>query len=138
MSDDPTDGPIVLFDGTCGFCDATVRWLIARDRRRTLRFAPLQSQTGQELLRRFGLSADYDKSLVLVEGDRATTISTGALRICRYLPFPWSLCRIGLVVPRFARDAVYNFIARRRSKISSMVGRSCPLPSPELRARFIE
>jgi hypothetical protein len=44
--------PILFFDGECGVCTRTVRFLLHRDRRRrSLRFASLQGNTARELLR---------------------------------------------------------------------------------------
>lgn len=133
------DYAIVLFDGTCGFCDATVRWLIARDRRAALRFAALQSPTGQQLLRQNGLPHDWDQSLVLIEGERASLLSTGTLRIMTYLPWPWKIAAVGLIVPRAIRDFVYRAFARRRYAVAGKVDpTTCPLPTPEERARFLD
>lgn len=130
---------IVLFDGTCGFCDATVRWLIARDRRAALRFAALQSATGQRLLAAHGLPVDWDQSLVLVEGPRASLLSTGTLRIMTYMPWPWKIAAAGLIVPRFIRDFFYRAFARRRYAVAGKLdAATCPLPTPEERARFLD
>jgi predicted DCC family thiol-disulfide oxidoreductase YuxK len=43
--------PTLLFDGTCNFCNGTVRFLVDRDRGE-LRFAALQSDYAGELLAR--------------------------------------------------------------------------------------
>lgn len=127
---------IVLFDGTCGFCDRTVRWLIAHDRAGRLRFAPLQSPVGQKYLAQFGLPLDYLESLVLVEPNRASTNSTGTFRILSYLPYPWKLFTTLLIVPRFLRDIGYRFIAKRRHSIAR--NDACPIPTEEQRARFVD
>lgn len=130
--------PIVLFDGTCGFCHAGVRWLIDRDRAGRLRFAPLQSPTGQRLLGEHGLPSDWDQSLVLVADGRASTFSTGSLRICGYLPLPWKLCAVGLLVPRFVRDAVYRIVARNRRRLPGRRDESCAPPAPLARSRMLD
>ena len=39
---------IILFDGQCLFCDRSVQFIIARDRRAYFKFAPLQSTAGQQ------------------------------------------------------------------------------------------
>lgn len=127
---------IVLFDGTCGFCNRGVRWLISRDRAARLRFAPLQSPIGQKYLSQFGLPPDYLESLVLIEPNRASTNSTGSFRILSYLPYPWKLLAGFLLVPRFIRDIGYRFVAMRRHSI--VKNEACPIPTPEQRARFID
>lgn len=47
---------IILFDGICHFCSATVRFIIERDEKAYFRFASLQSEAGQALLKKYPLS----------------------------------------------------------------------------------
>ena len=112
--------------------------MIERDPDAYFRFASIQSDVGRELMREHGLSLpDGDPtSIVLVEGGRAFERSSAALRIARRLQFPWRLLYGFVVVPRFLRDAVYDFVARRRYR---WFGKKdvCMVPTPELRARFL-
>jgi predicted DCC family thiol-disulfide oxidoreductase YuxK len=129
---------ILLFDGVCNLCSASVRFVIAHDRRNHFRFASLQSGAGIEVMRAHGIAIpDGDPStMILVEGDRVYDRSSAAIRIARSLGFPWSLAVIGFVVPRFVRDAIYGVIARNRYR---WFGKKdvCMVPTPELRARFL-
>jgi len=134
----PTGSGIVLFDGTCNLCSATVAFLIPRDCTSRLRFASLQSAVGQELLRRHGISAPATPdSVVYIEGERAFTRSDAALAIAGRLASPWPLLGVFWYVPRPLRDAVYSLVARNRYR---WFGRTetCQLPAPELRARFLD
>jgi predicted DCC family thiol-disulfide oxidoreductase YuxK len=74
---------------------------------------------------------------VLMDGGRVYTRSSAALRIAGGLRFPWSLARVQIVVPRPLRDWVYDLVARHRYQ---WFGRQdvCMIPTPELRARFLE
>jgi predicted DCC family thiol-disulfide oxidoreductase YuxK len=137
MNDRPAHHhPIVLFDGVCNFCNASVNFIIAREPRGRLRFAALQSEAGRALLREHGLPGDFMTSLVLIEGGRAFTDSTGALAIAAHLRPPWNWLRLLRVVPRFARDAAYRFVGRHRYR---WFGRreACRVPTPAERARFL-
>lgn len=133
--------PLVLFDGVCNLCNATVNFLLDRDPEGALRFGSLQSNAAGERLRALGhpLPAGTPESLLFVEGGRVYRGSTAALRIARYLsPRGWRLVgALLLVVPRPLRDAVYGWIARNRY---AWFGRTdvCRVPSPELRRRFLE
>jgi predicted DCC family thiol-disulfide oxidoreductase YuxK len=135
--------PILLFDGTCGFCARSVQFVLARERRRrTLRFASLQSPTGLAARQRHPELASVD-SVIWLEpggsdrGERVLVRSNAALEIMRYLGGGWSaLATIGGIVPRFVRDRVYDLIARHRHELDDAA--SCLLPSPEQRARFID
>lgn len=127
---------IVLFDGICNFCDASVNWIIARDRRGKFSFAALQSPAGEQLQRTFGLDPNALDTLVLVEGARVYRKSGAALRILRRLRLPWPLLFGLVVVPPFVRDFVYDFFARRRYR---WFGRKeeCMVPAAEVRDRFL-
>lgn len=129
--------PIVLFDGLCAFCDASVQWLIDHDTAGRLRFASLQSETGQVILERFGLPKTGFKSLILVEGDRYWLRSTAALRIAGYLDRPWNLAPAFLLLPAFLRDPFYDLLAANRYRWFGQ-REACRIPTPELRARFLE
>ena len=128
--------PIVLFDGVCNLCNGSVQFLIKRDPQARLRFASLQSETGQKLQADFGMDPQALDSVILVDGDRWYKESDAALRIARNLPGAWKLLTAFRIVPRPLRDAVYRLIARNRYR---WFGKSetCWLPTPELRGRFL-
>jgi predicted DCC family thiol-disulfide oxidoreductase YuxK len=135
------DAPVLLYDGTCGFCNASVQFIIARDRRRTMRFAPLQSDIGQQVIERHPELKGVD-SVVYVDaiGDGAreavSVRSTAALAVCRYLGAPWSWAGIARIVPARLRDLGYDLFARHRYRF---FGRheACMLPPRDVRDRFI-
>lgn len=131
------DGPVILFDGVCNFCAWSVQFVITRDQRGACRFASLQSETGRRLLREHGLDAEAMDSFVLVEGAKAWRESDAALRVCRYLCFPWRVLVVFVIVPSFLRDPFYRLIARNRYR---WFGKSdtCLVPTPEMRARFLD
>ena len=127
---------IVLFDGVCNLCNGTVRFVSRRDPAGKLSYASLQSDYGQGALERFNRPKDELDTFILLEGDRVTTRSTAALRLTRYLRFPWPLLSVFLAVPRPLRDAVYKWIARNRYAWFGRV-EVCPLPTSELESRFL-
>lgn len=130
--------PVVLFDGVCVLCSKTVQFLIARDPGRKLRFASLQSDVGAELLANAGAENLAElKSIVFVEGSRVSVRSTAALRIARRLGSWLALLYAFMVVPRFIRDAVYDFIAARRYRWFGQ-REACMVPSPADRERFLD
>lgn len=79
-----------------------------------LAYASLQSGRGQELLRKVGFSGRNFDTLVLYENSHTYLRSTAALRLLRYLRFPWPLLYVLIVIPTFVRDPVYNLIAHNR------------------------
>ena len=130
------DGPLVLYDGTCGLCDRSVQLILRHDRRGRFRFAALQSDLGRALLARHGLPVDALDTVVLVEDGRAWTKSAAALGIARRLDRPWPALGVLRVVPRPIRDFCYDRVAKSRYRIFGRVD-ACMLPPPEVRARFL-
>lgn len=125
--------PVILFDGVCNLCTGSVQFVIARDSRKRFRFASLQSPVAEKLLG----ERDQLESMVLVVGDKVYRKSTAALKIARCLDGLWPLLSVFLVIPRFLRDAVYDWIGRRRYR---MFGKRdvCWTPRPELAERFLD
>lgn len=137
MADLPAGRGVVLFDGTCAFCERSVRFIASRDPGGYFLFGASQNPPAQALLARFGETRESTRSIILVEDGQLYRKSTAVLRIARRLPLPWSLAAGFLLVPRPIRDAVYAVVAAVRHRIA---GRSnaCEIPPPELRARLID
>lgn len=127
---------VVIFDGVCNFCDRSVRFVLKRDRRDRFLFASNQSEAGSALLERFGVDSRSIQSVYLVEGDRIWAKSTAALEIARRMPLPWNLAYAFILVPKFLRDTVYDWIARNRYRWFGKA-EACRLPSETERARFL-
>jgi predicted DCC family thiol-disulfide oxidoreductase YuxK len=105
---------LILYDGFCALCNASVQFLQARQRSGALEYASQQSARGQAALAAAGLpKADLD-TVVLIEGERVFTRSAAGLRALRYLRGPWPLLEVLRFLPGFLRDPVYNFIAHNR------------------------
>jgi predicted DCC family thiol-disulfide oxidoreductase YuxK len=127
---------VVLYDGECGLCDRFVQFTLARDPAGRLRYAPLQSEFAAELLRSVGMPPPDLGTMVVIEGGRAYTRSTAALRALARLRFPWPMVSAFRLVPRFLRDPIYRLVASNRYR---WFGRAdaCRLLTPELRQRFL-
>ncbi|MGN6391120.1 MAG: thiol-disulfide oxidoreductase DCC family protein [Gemmatimonadales bacterium] len=134
--------PVLLYDGTCGFCAESVQLVLRHDRRRTLRFAALQGGFGAEVRSRHPELARVD-SVVWVEparegrGERVLVRSDAALSVARYLGGWFHVARLASLLPRPLRDAGYNLVARHRHRLLAD-GPSCLLPPPEVRERFLD
>ena len=127
---------IILFDGVCNFCNSAINFVIKRDKKARLHFAPLQSTTGQQLLATHQLPTDEMKTFVFIEKGRAYTRSTAALRVCKYLNGLWPLCYVFIIIPKFIRDGVYNWVARNRYKWFG-IKQECMIPTPDISSRFL-
>lgn len=132
--------PVLLYDGVCGFCNKTVQLLLDADKRRTLRFAALQSDYGAQVRARHPQLANVD-SVVFVahpqtSDEQVFVRSTAALKVASYLGGMWRLALAAYVIPRPLRDALYDLIARYRYRFFGKYD-ACLLPPPEVRARFL-
>jgi predicted DCC family thiol-disulfide oxidoreductase YuxK len=132
-----TKEPIVVFDGFCNLCTASVQLILRHEREPRFKFASMQSNAGGALLAAHGITAAEADTFVLIEGGHRYLRSDAALRVARHLSAPWSLARALVIIPRPIRDWVYRLIARNRYR---WFGRreSCAVPSAEQRGRFLE
>ena len=126
---------VVFFDGVCNLCNRIVDFLIRRDKKRVLRYAPLQGAAARELLDP-AMVADLP-SVAFKDKSGAYQRSTAVLRAAAKLGGIWSLSLGLLIIPRPIRDWVYNWIARNRYKWFGKRD-SCRLPTPEERAMFLD
>ena len=133
--------PVILFDGTCNLCNASVRWVLRRDAHVRFDFASLQSAAANRILKSAGMAGGTDAlpdAIVLVDREGVHTGATAAVRIARRLRFPTSLLgALGAVVPATIRDPVYRWVARNRYGWFGRRDR-CALPAPEHAARFLD
>lgn len=128
---------IILFDGVCNFCNGAVNFVIKRDKKGLVKFAPLQTEHGRQLLEKYNLPQLDMQSFVFIENGKVYLRSTAALKVCRHLNALWPLCYGFIIVPRFIRDGLYNWIAKNRYKWFGQKD-SCMIPSPSIRARFLD
>lgn len=137
----PPEPAWILYDGLCALCDRAVVWLLRRDRRGALRFAPLQGETATRVRARHPALPPLDETLLLVErpespAERVRVRSDAALAILARLGGIWRLAVLLRVVPRPLRDAAYRGLARRRKRWFGELS-ACRVPGEEERARFL-
>ena len=130
------DKPVILFDGVCNLCSGSVQFILKRDKEKKFLFASLQSAYGQKILQQFDLPVDNFNSFILYQDRKIFTKSTGALKMFEQLN-GWKWVKIFWAVPRFIRDGVYSLIANNRYKWFGKK-EECWIPTPELKARFLE
>ncbi|MGE0192564.1 MAG: thiol-disulfide oxidoreductase DCC family protein [Planctomycetota bacterium] len=132
---------LVLYDGACGLCQRSVRFLLARDRRDALRFAALEGPVGQAVLARHPTADVGADSLRTVldhgqPGERLLVRSSAALAALAALGGAWRLVRMLEAVPRRWRDAVYDAVAARRHRW--FPADACALPTPRDRHKLLD
>lgn len=142
---------LVIYDGHCGLCNRTVRWLLVRDRHDRLRFAPSLAPQLAPLLARYGFmpdalpngpSSSAPGTILVVRNPGSTSEqvlirSSAVAAALAALPGPWPAAALALrLVPRSLRDLGYRLIARGRYRIWGRLA-ACPLPTPDQQAHFL-
>ena len=128
--------PIVFFDGVCGFCNHSINWLLARDPRHRLRFAPLQGATARSEVPE-GLRNRLD-TLVFLRDSRIYTRTAAVSRILMTLGGHWWSCGALLwLIPWPVRDFGYRIIAHLRYRLFGKLD-ACRIPSPSERSLFLD
>lgn len=126
---------VILFDGTCAFCERSVRFIATRDNG-YFKFGASQNREGQALLANYGTNREAARSIILIEDGEISLRSTAVLKIAQRMRAPWRWAGVLLFVPRPVRDAVYRVIAAIRHRIAGE-SNACEVPPPEIRRRLI-
>lgn len=127
--------PVLLFDGVCNYCNRMVNFAIRNDKKGKIKFAPLQSATGQLLRNKFNVPVTAD-TIILIDKNKAFTYGRAAIRVTKYLDWPAKMLYVFIIVPRFISQPFYKWIARNRYKWFGK-RESCMIPSPEIKERFL-
>lgn len=125
---------IVFFDGVCNLCNEAVDRIISNDYKKQLKVAPLQGETATKYLNSYQIK-NLD-SLIFYEDGDIFEKSTAALRIARYLDYPWGALSLFVIVPAFLRDPLYSLIAKNRYRLFGKK-ETCRLPSESEKQRFL-
>ncbi len=128
--------PIILFDGVCNFCNASINFIIKQDKHKVFRFAALQSEAGQQLLKHHNLPTTGFESFVLIDDGKVYMKSSAGLKVYGKLRWYWKWTQAFWLAPKFIRNAVYGWIARNRYKWFGKK-EACMVPTPEVRSRFL-
>lgn len=102
-----------------------------------LRFASLQSDFGQKILSENNLSQQSFDTFLYYKDGKLLDRSTAAIHVFSGLGRFYNLIKIFLVVPKFIRDGVYNYVSKNRYKWFGKQ-ESCWLPTSKLKARFLD
>jgi len=128
---------LILFDGVCNLCNASVQFIIKHDKKDIFRFTALQSEAGQELIKKYNIDMVKTDSIILYSETQGIFYkSTAALKIASYLGFPRNIMVVFLIIPPFIRNRVYDYIAKNRYKWYGK-RETCMVPTPELQNKFI-
>ncbi|MDO1447756.1 DCC1-like thiol-disulfide oxidoreductase family protein [Rhodocytophaga aerolata] len=128
---------IILFDGVCNFCNASINFIIDRDSRNQFSFASLQSEIGRKLLQQYQVpDTNSLDSVVLIKNGKVYKKSAAALEIVKDLNGLWPVLSIFNLLPSFILDTFYDLLAKNRYKLFGK-SETCRIPTPQLRQKFL-
>lgn len=127
---------VLFFDGECNLCNNAVQFVIDRDKKSKIKFAPLQSQIAKNTLPPQKNDETYIDSLVFIEKSKIYFKSSAALHVAKNLDGLWPIVFAFILLPKSIRDFIYDYIAKNRMK---WFGRSvyCRVMTDDLRDRFL-
>ncbi|HSQ47198.1 MAG TPA: DCC1-like thiol-disulfide oxidoreductase family protein [Lutibacter sp.] len=128
---------IILFDGVCNLCNASVNFVIKHDKNAQFLFASIQSDAAKEIMLQFNLENFIADSVILIEDQKVYDKSTAALKIAKRLDGQFRAFYAFFIIPKFFRDWVYVLIAKNRYRWFGK-RESCVIASIELKNRFLD
>lgn len=126
---------IILFDGVCNFCNGSVNFLIKRDSKGIFKYAPLQSEIGQNIIAKYNIPETVD-SIILLKENNIYIKSNAVIEIIKELKWYWKMLIIVKILPKKFRDLLYDVIANNRYKWFGKMD-SCMIPDENVKSRFI-
>lgn len=137
MDNLPRDKKIILFDGVCNLCDATVQRIIENDKNDVFKFAAIQSEIGQEIIKHIGVDTAKTDSIILYEPGQAYYYKAeAAMQIAKEMGGWYSVIGWFTFLPKGLSNAVYDYVARNRYKWYGKKS-ECMIPTPELKTKFL-
>lgn len=132
----PKDKQIILFDGICNYCNDNVKFIIKHDSYDSFRFATIQSQKGQEIIKHLGLS-NLDSVILYVPGKTYYTKSKAVFKILKSLNKNIKWLTLLDFLPNVINDIIYEYVAQNRYK---WFGKKevCVIPDSALKFKFLE
>jgi predicted DCC family thiol-disulfide oxidoreductase YuxK len=127
---------IIFFDGVCNLCNASIDFIIQRDKKDRFLVGALQDEWSKKVLSKYGVKRDYLDSLVLLENQEIFYKSTAALKIAKSLSGLWPVFYPLIVLPQEFRNVIYDWIATNRYRWFGKKS-TCRLPSPEEKVKFL-
>jgi predicted DCC family thiol-disulfide oxidoreductase YuxK len=136
-SPDGDAAEMVFYDGTCGLCHRSVRFLLVRDRLGIFRFAPLDGRTFRERVPVAARAGLGDSFIVATADGRLLARAAGVRHALERLGGPWRLLAgLSRIVPIALADRLYNAVAATRYRLFRRPTEVCPVVPAELRSRF--
>lgn len=135
----PKGKKVILFDGVCNLCNDFVIKVIQKDTQNVFLFAAIESGSGKQIIEFLGIDTTKTDSIILFEQESGNYYikSSAALKIMKEFSGIWKIMQIFTILPETFSNIFYDLIARYRY---SWFGKkeSCMIPTPEIKAKFLD
>lgn len=133
----PENKKIILFDGICNLCNASVQFIIKNDKNDVFRFAANQSIIGQEIIKVTTIDISKTDSIILYDPKLGTFIeSEAAFKIAKELKGFYQYLYYFNIFPKKIADFFYKFVAKNRYKWFGKQ-ENCMIPTTALKSKFL-
>lgn len=137
MEDLQVNKKIILFDGVCNLCEASIQFIIKHDKKDVFRFIAIQSELGQKIIKHIGIDTAETDSIILYLPKIAYYYKAeAALKIAKELDSFYSFLSYLTIFPNSILNKIYDYIAKNRYKWYGKK-EQCMMPSPELKSKFL-
>lgn len=127
----------VFYDGHCGLCHFSVRFVLLRDQVGHFRFAPLDSEIFRAAVPEAARAGLPDSVIVQTASGELLVRSTAIIYLAKRLGGIWQILgTMAELIPVSWRDRLYDWIAGIRHHLFAPPAAACPLIPPHLRDRF--
>ena len=107
---------IVLYDGECNFCNKWISFAKSKLQKNGITFIPFNTTEGRAIIEKFQIK--NQNSVVYIQNDIVFFKSRAVLKICKQLQFPYNLLYFSKIIPTSLLNFAYDFIAKRRLKLT--------------------
>ncbi|MFZ1290097.1 MAG: DUF393 domain-containing protein [Melioribacteraceae bacterium] len=114
MTNNNSEGKIILFDGVCTLCNFAVANLQRNLKNKNYCFIPSQSEEGNLLIQKHNLGKIPDNSIVLFSNKIIYFRSDALIEILNDMPTKYRTFKISKYLPRKFRDWFYDLISKYR------------------------
>ncbi len=104
----------VLIDEKCAVCSKSAAFIVRKEKKHLFEIESIYSIKAKALKLRYGIAANYDRSLLLIHQGKVYKRSTAILNIMRKMKGLWPLLYFFIIVPKPIRDKLYDFFAKHR------------------------
>jgi predicted DCC family thiol-disulfide oxidoreductase YuxK len=127
----------VFYDGHCGLCHRSVRFILAEDQQNLFIVSPLQGRTFEQVIAA-GQREQLPDSIVVQKRDGTLLVRSAAvLYVLDRLGGAWRIVSwLGGAIPRPITDAGYRAVATVRNRLFARPSDVCPMMPPGLGEKF--